>query len=116
MAEEMKSLSIVESQLREFIEELRPEDEEVLKRLDFGYSWDGKTATIYEIRPRWNSPGEILHLEFAKFEYVKSRRLWKLYWRRASGNWNIYEPRPEYSTIHEIFDEIMDDSYHVFFG
>ena len=35
-------ISMVEVQLKSFVDSKRPKDEEMRKRLDFGYSWDGK--------------------------------------------------------------------------
>lgn len=45
-------ISMIEVQLRRFIETLRPVDEEVRKQLGFGYSWDGQSTLLFEIRPQ----------------------------------------------------------------
>ncbi len=79
-------ISMVEVQLTSFIEAKRPADPEIRKQLDYGYSWDGQTALLFEIRPQWDDPTKILELPFAKLRFVKSSKIWKLYWMRGSGN------------------------------
>jgi len=37
----------IEQQLKDFIASLRPVDEEIRKMLDYGFSWDGKSAYIF---------------------------------------------------------------------
>ena len=111
-----KTTSIYEVQLRSFIESLRPTEEETRKLLDFGYIWDGQTAFLFEIRPKWNNPTEIQQHHFAKIRYMKSSKIWKLYWLRASGKWELYEPHPGNANLHELFTEIKNDVYHCFFG
>jgi len=113
---EKPPISMIEVQLRSFIESLRPADEEVSKKLDFGYSWDGQTALLFEVRPQWNDPTKILELPFAKLRLVKSSKLWKLYWMRGSGKWEAYEPLPESTDLHKMFTEIQNAAYGCFFG
>ncbi|WP_336833592.1 hypothetical protein [Sphingobacterium siyangense] len=67
-----KLISMIEIQLKSFIDSKRPKDGEVRKKLDFGYSWDGQTALLFEIRPQWNDPSNILELPFAKLRFVKA--------------------------------------------
>lgn len=107
---------MVEVQIRSFVESLRPTDEETRTQLDFGYSWDDQTALLFEIRPQWNDPTKILELPFAKLRFVKSSKIWKLYWRRASGKWEAYRPQPESTNVQELLGEIENDTYGCFFG
>ncbi|WP_262245444.1 DUF3024 domain-containing protein [Parapedobacter soli] len=116
VADQTGLISMVEVRLRGFIESLRPADEETRKKLDFGCSWDGQTALLSEIRPQWNDPTRILELPFAKLRFVKSSKIWKLYWTRASGKWEAYEPRPESTELHKLLTEIKNDAYGCFLG
>ena len=50
---------INELTIKKYVESIRPEELEIRKQLDFGYSFDGKVAILYEIRPVWNHPNEI---------------------------------------------------------
>ncbi|WP_118194807.1 DUF3024 domain-containing protein [Albibacterium indicum] len=110
------TISIHEVQLKSFINSLRPADEELRKKIDFGYSWDGQIVLLFEIRPQWNNPIEYRQYEFAKIRYVKSSKLWKLYWLRASGKWELYDPQPENVNLQVLLSEIKDDPHHCFFG
>ncbi|NKI25511.1 DUF3024 domain-containing protein [Arenibacter sp. 6A1] len=110
------TIDINESSIKNFIESLRPEDPDIRKKLDFGYSYDGKTAILYEIRPFWDNPEEILNIEFAKIRFYKSRKEWNLYWMRASGKWQLYGPFPKSTYIEKIINVIKEDEYGCFFG
>jgi hypothetical protein len=105
-----------ESTIKKYLESLRPDDPKIRKLLDLGYSYDGKVIFLYEIRPVWNNPKEIQHIEYAKIRFYKSRQEWKLYWMRASGKWEIYEPFPETSHLEKIIKIIKEDKYGCFYG
>ena len=51
----LETVSIIEC-LENFVEALRPKDESIRKKLDYGYKVEGYSVFITEIRPRWNSP------------------------------------------------------------
>ena len=109
-------MDINEAIIKNFVESLRPKELEIRKQLDCGYSYDGKEAIVFEIRPVWTNPDEIQHLEFAKLRFVKTRKHWELYWQRASGKWQRYAPFPESALLDELIEAIKDDSYGCFFG
>jgi len=99
MKDKREPISMIEVQLKSFVDAKRPKDEEVR-----------------EIRPQWNDPTNILELPFAKLRFVKSSKLWKLYWMRGSGKWEAYEPKPENVNLQLLLDEIDHDGYGCFFG
>lgn len=109
-------VSMAKLQLRSFTNDLRSDDEDIRKVLDFGYSWDGKTALLFEIRPQWNNPEEILSVEFTKLKYNKSRKSWNLYCERASGKWELNPYKSESINLHELLDEISKDTHGCFFS
>jgi len=111
-----KKIDINDGMLKGFIEKLRPQDLEIRNEIDMGYSWDGSIVMLFEIRPQWNKPENILHHEFAKIRYYKSRGEWNLYWMRASGNWEAYEPYPVAPHLQKLLEEIKEDKYGCFFG
>jgi hypothetical protein len=98
------------------VESIRPKDPEIRKQVDIDYSYDGKIFILFEIRPAMMDPETIVHLEFAKIRFYKSRQEWNLYWKRASGKWELYEPFPESSYLEKIIEEIEADVYGCFFG
>ncbi|MDT0293735.1 DUF3024 domain-containing protein [Mesonia ostreae] len=109
-------IDINESSIKKYINSLRPDDLEIHKQLDFGYAYDGKTCILYEIRPVWNNPEEIQHIEYAKIRYYKSRQEWNLYWMRASLKWELYQPFPKASHIEKMIKCIEEDEYGCFYG
>src|SRR5665811_135914 len=110
------TIDINESTIKKYVESKRPDNQEIRAQLDFGYSYDGKIAILYEIRPFWNNPKEIQNIEFAKIRFYKSRQVWNLYWVRASLKWELYEPFPESSRLEKIIEIIDEDKYGCFYG
>ncbi len=109
-------IDINESTIKRYIQSKRPEDPEIRKQLDLGYSYDGTVAILYEIRPIWNKPDQIQHIEFAKIRFYKSRQEWHLYWKRASGKWEGYEPFPKATHLEKIIAIINEDKHGCFYG
>ena len=85
-------------------------------QLKNGYRIEGQNIVIFESRPRWDQPSEWMNLDYAKLTYVKTRGVWKLYWKRASGKWNLYEPHAESRELSELIETIAEDQYGCFFG
>jgi len=108
-------VNITETKLRSYLKRIRP-PKEIRDELDIGYSYDGRNIEIFEIRPRWNKPEEILEIPYAKITYVKSKQIWKLYWMRASGKWESYPPLPTSTHLEELLECIDEDSLGCFKG
>ena len=82
--------------------------------LDIWVGVQDQSAVIH-LRRRLADGG---HLDsfLAKATWVKSRQLWKIYWLRASGRWQSYEPRPEVTSLEDFCRVIDDDEYGCFWG
>jgi len=85
-------------------------------KLRYDYILEKQSVFIREIRPMWNNPDEFTKLPFVKMTWVKSQKVWKLYWQRANGKWVQYEEFPQSRDLDEIIQAIDDDVYHCFFG
>ena len=85
-------------------------------QLRYIYRIEGQNVFLSEDRPRWDNPDEWLALDFAKLTYVKSRKIWKLYWMRASGRWERYEPCRKDKHLENLITVIGEDQYGCFFG
>lgn len=109
-------IDINEITIKQYVESIRPESKEIRAKLDFGYSYEGMVAEIYEIRPLWNNTAETLKNSFAKIRFYKSKQLWKLYWKRASGKWELYEPFAKSTHLDKIIEVIKKDKHGCFFG
>lgn len=110
------TIDINESTVKKYVESLRSDDPEIRAQLDFGYSYDGQVTILYEIRPVWNNPKEIQHLEFAKIRFYKSRQEWTLYWKRASEKWELYEPFSDAKYLEKVLEIIKEDKHGCFYG
>ena len=85
-------------------------------KLQFEYEIDGQNVIIYEVREIWRRAGEFTKMPIAKLTYVSSRRIWKLYWKRASGKWEKYEPKETAEDLKSLVQEIQKDEFGCFFG
>jgi len=98
-----------------FVEGRRPPPH-VRKDLDSGFRVDGQSVEIFEVRPVRRRPGQKMEQPVAKATYVKTQKVWRVYWQRADLKWHRYEPAPEVARL-EAFLEIVDrDEYRCFFG
>ena len=80
-------LKACQRDLDSFLERRRPPPH-IRPQLDLGYSIKGQSAEVFEIRPAWDNPQEMVRREFAELTYLKITETWKLYWMRASGKWH----------------------------
>jgi hypothetical protein len=85
-------------------------------QLDLGFRIRGQSVEIFEMRPAWQQPDVTLETPVAKATYVKSRRLWKIYWQRADMRWHRYEPNPEVKTLEDFLDVVEEDRLGCFYG
>ena len=85
-------------------------------QLRYEFRIENHNVFLSEVRPRWNQPEEWLAVDFAKLRYIRSQRIWRLYWKRASGKWELYEPKSEDRNLAKLFDAIREDRYGCFFG
>ncbi len=122
-AEEQKSskiINMVERKIQNHLEKMRPEIG-IRDKVDIGYSFKDQTLELFEIRPFWNpdtgmTTDRKIHSPFVKTRFIKSRNIWKIYWLRASGKWEVYEPKPEVKDIDDVFDTVNEDKYYCFRG
>lgn len=86
------------------------------KKLDLGYRISGHSVEIFSIRPVWNNPEEYREHDVAKATYVKTQKVWKLYWQRQDLRWHSYEPKARCRTIEEVVAEVDADPFGCFWG
>lgn len=104
-----------EKPVKAYVEAHRPPPH-IRPELDLCYRFTGQSVELFEVRPAFRKPGEIVENSIAKATYVKSRKSWKIYWMRADLKWHRYEPHPTASTIEEFLAVVEEDSYACFFG
>ena len=90
---------------------------EIKKRIDYDYEIEGQAVTIFEVRPDYRGKsGQLSRNPFVKFRYVKTTTMWHIYWMRASGKWQAYEPHPVVRNLKEALKVVDTDKYGCFFG
>lgn len=104
-----------ERQLNAFLEKHRP-PMHIRNELDLGYRIKGQSIEIFEIRPQWDDPSEILEHPVAKTTFVKTENCWKIFWMRADLKWHGYEPEIKVKTLSKFLEVVIEDKYACFFG
>jgi hypothetical protein len=105
----------LERLVSEFIDKRRPSPQ-IRDQLDLGYRLSGQSVVIFEIRPWWKDKTRKIEEAVAKATYVKSRRLWKVYWQRADLKWHRYVIAPEVDSMEEFLALVEADEFCCFFG
>ncbi len=81
-----------------------------------GQRLSGHGIDLFFVRPAFRHPGEFSEDNIARIRYVRTRKVWRLYWRRASGNWESYPPCREVGSLASALRVIHKDTHHCFFG
>lgn len=105
----------VEAAMSVFMGERRP-PASIRHELDLGYRIEGQSVFLFEIRPKWNFPGETLEAPFAKATFVGTKNHWKIFWMRASGKWNSYPPVSTVKKFDRFLKLVDEDSHGCFWG
>ena len=110
----LKTTDVIEV-MEGYLERVRP-PVEMRSKIDISYRIDNQSIFIYEIRPRPDGSGDIMHNDVAKTTFVKNNNQWKIFWKRASLKWDPYEPEPIVKTLQEFITTVENDSYGCFWG
>jgi len=105
----------VEVELGRFIESKRPPPE-IRDQLDLGFRIENQSVLLFEIRPRWDKPGEKMESPVAKATYSKAQQVWKVYWKRADLKWHRYEPTPAVDQLGDFLALVDEDKHACFWG
>ena len=85
-------------------------------RMREGQRFTDQTIELFFVRPAFNHPGEFVEESIAKLQYVRSKDVWRLFWKRADGKWHRYPPRPEAESLATALGIIHKDANACFFG
>ena len=105
----------VDKAVEKFMKKRRP-PAHIRDKLDFGYRVKNHSIEIFEIRPVWNNPEGKIEGAIAKAKYVRTKKIWKIYWQRADLKWHEYKPNPEVKQIEDFLSVVDQDEYGCFFG
>ena len=105
----------LEKTIDTFIEKHRPAPH-IRKQLDLAYRIKAQSVEIFELRPRWQHPEEIMESPIAKTTYVKTQGVWKIYWMRQDLKWHSYPIKPEVRSFEAFLSEVAKDPSACFWG
>lgn len=77
---------------------------------------EGQNVILYEERPDWRDPDQIMQRPFAKLRYVRTTGHWTLYWMRADLRWHACRPAAPSADLGSLIDVIDEGAYCAFFG
>ncbi len=89
---------------------------DIRDKYDLNCRLDAQTVEVFEIRPQWDNPEVKLEHPFAKATFVKSQKIWKIYWLKSNNKWQCYLPNETVKTIEDVFSAIDCDEFGRFFG
>jgi len=98
-----------------YISKIRP-PVNIRPELDIIYKIEKQSIVIYEVRPAWNNPDDIIERPIAKTTYVKKENHWKVFWQRSDLKWHTYPPSPVVKTIKAFIKLVENDKYACFWG
>lgn len=101
--------------MENYVANIRP-PEHIRAQLDITYIIDKQNVILQEVRPSFMQPEKTMERGYARATYVRSTNKWKLYWMRASGKWNRYDPIPEVDNLRAFVQLVEEDAYHCFKG
>lgn len=104
----------VENRLSEYCEtRIRPE---VRDRLRLNFRITDNEVVLFEERPRFLKPKEWGEEPVAKFRYVKSRNVWRLYCQFSDLRWHEYRSLHEADDFETLLAEVDEDPTCIFWG
>jgi hypothetical protein len=79
--------------------------------IDLTFRMEHQSVEIFEVRANWRDKSKRVEHSVAKATYNKSKRNWRVFWKRADLKWHSYEPNPEVKTI-ENFIALVEKDIH----
>ena len=115
MAFEQYTYKRIEALTDEFIEKRRP-PVDIRDQVDLSFRIDNQSVVIFEIRPIWNDPTQKMEEMIAKATFVRTQKIWKIYWQRADLKWHCYGPDPQVDRFEEFLEIVGKDEHCCFWG
>ena len=115
MAFEQYTYKRIEALTDEFIEKRRP-PVHIRQQVDLSFRIDNQSVIIFEIRPQWDNPAKKMEIVIAKSTFVRTQKIWKIFWRRSDMKWHSYDPAPETERFEEFLQIVDKDEYGCFWG
>src|SRR5262245_35350937 len=88
----------------------------VRNKLRLGFRIRGTDVVLFEQRPGFQRPDEWHEEVVAKFRYVATQKLWRLYCQHRDMRWHSYEALPSAGSFSKLLDEVAADPSGIFWG
>ena len=89
---------------------------QIRDKVDIGYKIEKNNIIVFEIRPQWDNPKNIIEIPIAKATYNKSKNIWKIFWQKSDLKWHVYDPDSQVNNIEDFFSIVDRDDYCCFWG
>lgn len=87
---------------------------EAKDELRVGVRFEKFDAILLESRPSYRDPLQWLERPIAKFTFVGTSKIWRLFCLRRDGNWHSYEPLPESPDLSTLVTEVLVNPTGIF--
>jgi hypothetical protein len=81
-----------------------------------GQRFTDQAIELFLVRPAFQRPGEHTEESIARIQHLPRLRVWRIFWKRADGNWHRYQPCSEVPLLTEALRVIDEDANGCFFG
>ena len=81
-----------------------------------GQRIEGNQIELFLVRPLFSDPTRQIESSIAKARYVKSRKVWQVFWKRADSKWHRYPLRPEVKSLEGFLKLVDEDANGCFWG
>ena len=115
MALTPEQVSQITTMMDDYIANHRP-PEAIRNKLDLGWRLEAQSVYLFEIRPQWDNKSIIRQHDYAKATWVETKKQGNIYWLRANGKWNRYEPLEWTANLKRFLLEVEKDPHHCFKG
>lgn len=88
----------------------------VRNKLRLGFRLKGNEVVLFEERPDFQLPNEWREMVVAKFKYVSTQGLWRLYCQHRDLRWHSYEALPAARSFDRLLDGLATDATGIFWG
>jgi hypothetical protein len=88
----------------------------VRDKVRVGFRIKSGEVVLFEERPGFQPPYDWREMPVAKFRYIGTQRLWRLYCQHRDLRWHAYEALPAASSFAELIEEVAADPTGIFWG
>jgi hypothetical protein len=81
-----------------------------------GQRFADQSIELFFVRPVFRLPDQWVEDPIAKIKFIRNRKVWQLFWKRADNQWHRYPPNPEAESLAAALSLIHEDVNACFFG